>query len=212
MIHFEGRDVPSDLREIVNPSHTVLVVWDMQNDQAGGAFNKEELIRKTPLLIDAAHKAQVQVVYTQSTPYLWRDESPAWIRRAMKEQMVDQPEKLKPRRARGSFGWQLMEPFKAGETDLVLEKRRPTIFLGTEFESMLLNRRTTTIIIAGCTTEGGIEGTVRDGFNRGYFMVVGRDCVGTYREENHLAALKRMERFADLVQSHELIKAWRLSR
>jgi nicotinamidase-related amidase len=51
--------------------------------------------------------------------------------------------------------------------------------------------------------------TVRDGHNRGYLMVIVRDCVGTYTEEGHNAALKRIERFADVVDSKELIDIWR---
>lgn len=208
MIRFADREIPTELQEIIDPGRTVLLVWDMQNDQAGGSFNREELIRNTPPLIAAARRAKVKLVYTQSTPYPWQDESPAWIRRAMKEQKVDHPSKLKPRRLRGSFGWQLMEPFRPDEYDLVLEKRRPTMFLGTEFESLLVNRRATTVVIVGCTTDGGVEASVRDGHYRGYFMVVVRDCVGTYTEEGHLGALKRMERFADVVESSELIKIW----
>lgn len=208
MIRFEGREILTELQEIVDPGRTVLLVWDMQNDQAGGSFNREELIRNTPPLIAAARRAKVKLVYTQSTPYPWQDESPAWIRRALKEQKIDHPSKLKPRRLHGSFGWQLMEPFRPDEYDLVLEKRRPTMFLGTEFESLLVNRRATTVVIVGCTTDGGVECTVRDGHYRGYFMVVVRDCVGTYTEEGHLGALKRMERFADVVESSELIKIW----
>jgi len=50
---------------------------------------------------------------------------------------------------------------------------------------------------------------VREGFNRSYFMVIARDCVGTYTEEGHNAALKRMERFAEIVESKELIDIWR---
>ena len=211
MIRFEGREIPRELQEIIDPSRTVLLVWDMQNDQAGGAFNKEQLIRNTPPLIAAARKAKVKIVYTQSTPYPWQDESAAWIRRAMMEQKVDHPGKLKPRRLRGSFGWQLMEPFKPDQADLVLEKRRPTMFLGTEFENLLANRRATTVAIVGCTTDGGVEATVRDGHYRGHFMVVVRDCVGTYTEEGHVGALKRMERFADVVESSELIKIWESS-
>ena len=50
---------------------------------------------------------------------------------------------------------------------------------------------------------------MRDGFYRGYFMVVARDCVGTYTEERNTTALKRMERFADVVDSQQLINIWR---
>jgi len=40
-------------------------------------------------------------------------------------------------------------------------------------------------------------------------MVVVRDCVGTYTEDGHNGALKRMERFADIVDSQELMQIWR---
>ena len=200
MIDFEGRKIANELSEIVEPSRTVLLVWDMQNDQAGGAFNKDALMRNAPPLIAAAAGAGIKTVYTRQTPYLWKDESAAWIHRFMQTQKVDHPSKLTPRRLHGSFGWQIMEPFKPGENDIVI---------GNEFETVLSNRRANTIVMIGCTTDGGVEATVRDGYHRGYFMVVVRDCVGTYTEEGHNAALKRMERFGDIVNSQDLIPIWR---
>jgi len=209
MLEFEGRQIPSELKEIVDPKRTVLLVWDMQNDQAGGAFNKDALIRNAPLLIDAAAKAQIKTVYTRQTPFLWKDEAPVWIRRSMKDQKVDHPSKLKPRRLHGSFGWNIMEPFKPAPEDTVIDKRRPTMFIGNEFETIMSNLALTTIVMIGCTTDGGVEATVREGFNRSYFMVIPRDCVGTYTDEGHNAALNRMERFAEIVDSNELIDIWR---
>jgi nicotinamidase-related amidase len=209
VIDFEGRKIPNQLNEIVEPSRTVLLVWDMQNDQAGGAFNKDALIRNAPPLIAAAAGAGIKTIYTRQTPFLWKDESPAWIRRFMKEQQVDHPSKLKPRRLHGSFGWQIMEPFKPAENDIIIDKRRPTMFIGNEFETVLANRGASTIVMIGCTTDGGVEATVRDGFHRGYLMVVARDCVGTYTEEGHNAALQRMERFGDIVAAKDLIEIWR---
>lgn len=208
MIDFEGREIPQTLQEVVDPKRTVLLVWDMQNDQAGSSFNKEEFLRTTPPLIGIAKRAGIPVVYTQSTPYPWNHESPAMIRRAMKGQNVDHPSKLKPRRLRGSFGWQLIEPFKPQENDVIIDKRRATVFLGTEFESLMIHWGTRTIVMVGCTTDGGVEGTVRDGYYRGYFMVVVNDCVGTRTEEGHREALKRMGRWADVIESQELIKIW----
>ena len=105
MIEYEGKRIPANLREVVDPERTLLLVWDMQNDQAGSSFNKEQFLRTTPPVIEAAKKVGVRVVYTQSTPYSWRDESPAMLRRAMGEQWVGHPSQLKPRRLRGSFGW-----------------------------------------------------------------------------------------------------------
>ncbi|HEX7231064.1 MAG TPA: cysteine hydrolase [Candidatus Binatia bacterium] len=208
MIEFEDRQIPSELRDIVDPARTLLLVWDMQNDQAGGSFNKDALIRNALSLIEAAAKAKIKTVYTRQTPFLWKDEAPVWIRRGMKDQKVDHPSKLKPRRLHGSFGWNIMEPFKPRAEDTLIDKRRPTIFIGNEFETIMSNLGLTTIVMIGCTTDGGVEATVREGFNRSYFMVIPRDCVGTYTEEGHNAALKRMERFAEIIESKELIDIW----
>ncbi|MDE0028683.1 MAG: hypothetical protein OXU42_04655 [Deltaproteobacteria bacterium] len=41
MIEFEGRTIPITLAEVADPQRTVLLVWDMQNDQAGSSFNKD---------------------------------------------------------------------------------------------------------------------------------------------------------------------------
>jgi len=57
----------------------------------------------------------------------------------MQAQDVDHPSKLKPRRLRGSIGWQLIEPFKPQEDDVIIDKRRATMFLGTEFESLMIH-------------------------------------------------------------------------
>ena len=208
MLEFEGRQIPNALKEIVDPPRTVLLVWDMQNDQAGGSFNKDALIRNAPPLIEVAAKAQIKTVYTRQTPFHWKDEAPVWIRRGMRDQQVDQPSKLKPRRLHGSFGWNIMAPFEPRPQDIVIDKRRPTMFIGNEFETIMSNLGLSTIVMIGCTTDGGVEATVREGFNRSYFMVIPRDCVGTYTEAGHNAALKRMERFAEIVESKELIEIW----
>lgn len=208
MIEFAGRQIPTELKEIVDPAKTVLLVWDMQNDQAGGSFNKEALIRNAPPLIAAAAKAGVKTVYTRQTPFLWSEEAVTWIRRAMINEKVDHPSKLKARRLRGSTNWEIMVPFKPAPEDIVIDKRRPSIFIGNEFETLMHNRGATTVVMIGCTTDGGVEMTVRDGHNRGHLMVVVRDCVGTYTEEGHNAALKRIEKFADVVESKELIGIW----
>jgi ureidoacrylate peracid hydrolase len=126
----------------------------------------------------------------------------------MRQQNVQHPKDLKPRRARGSTGWELMAPFAPTPNDTVIDKRRPNGFLANDFEMLLANRSLKTVVMVGCTTDGGVEATVRDGYNRGYFMVVVRDCVGTYTQQGHEGALKRMERSADVIDSTELLRLW----
>lgn len=63
------------------------------------------------------------------------------------------------------------------------------MFIGNEFETILKNRGASTVVMIGCTPDGGVEATFRDGHNCGYFMVVVRDCVGTYTEEGQMRRL-----------------------
>ena len=86
----------------------------------------------------------------------------------MKDQKVDHPSQLKPRRLHGSVGWNIMEPFKPAANDVVIDKRRPSMFIGNEFETIMHNRGATTVVMIGCTTDGGVEMTVREGYNRSY--------------------------------------------
>ena len=102
-----------------------------------------------------------------------------------------------------------MEPFKPGANDIVIDKRRPSMFIGNEFETIMHNRGATTVVMIGCTTDGGVEMHRARRPQPRFFMVIVRDCVGTYTEEGHNAALKRIERFADVVESKELIDIWR---
>ncbi len=41
MLEFAGRKISNELSETVDPERTVLLLWDMQNDQADGSFNKD---------------------------------------------------------------------------------------------------------------------------------------------------------------------------
>jgi nicotinamidase-related amidase len=138
---------------------------------------------------------------------LWKDEAATWIRRGMRDQKVDHPSKLKPRRLYGSLGWNLMEPFKPGPDDVVIDKRRPSMFVGNEFETILHNRGATTVVMVGCTTDGGVEMTVRI-HNRGHSMVIVHRCVFIPRAWR---ALKRIERFAD-GRVEKLIEIWKVRR
>jgi hypothetical protein len=146
----------NELREIVDPARTILLVWDMQNDQAGGSFNKDALIRNAPPLIDAAAKARSRPSIHARRHFLWKDEAPRLDRRGMKDQKVDQPSKLKPRRLHGSFGWNIMEPFKPRRK--IGDRQAPADdVLGNEFETIMSNLGLTTIVMIGCTTDGGVE-------------------------------------------------------
>ena len=181
----------------------------MQNDQAGGSFNKDALIRNAPPLIAAAAKAGVKTVYTRQTPFLWKDEAVTWIRRAMKDRKGRSSEQAQtaPSERQLSAGISWSRSNRRPKTSSSTSGGR-ACSSATSSKPSCTTVGATTVVMIGCTTDGGVEMTVRDGHNRGHLMVIVRDCVGTYTEEGHNAALKRIERFADVVESKELIEIW----
>ena len=72
MITYMNRKIPETFEEIVDPSHTALIVHEMLNDYVskGGAFHPNaqptgvtEMLPAMRNLIDAARKAKVKVIY-----------------------------------------------------------------------------------------------------------------------------------------------------
>lgn len=45
-----------NLKEIIEPNHTALLVWDVQNLLVNGIFNKKEFLKKLKSLIEIARK------------------------------------------------------------------------------------------------------------------------------------------------------------
>ena len=66
---------------------------------------------------------------------------------------------------------------KTKQNELVINKHKASIFIGTGFERMLRNAGIITIVFTSTATEFGIESSARDAFNRGFYSVVVSDCV-----------------------------------
>lgn len=71
MIKFQGRDIPETLEEILAPSHTALVIHDMQNDFSKsdtiyskyyGPVDAYRIVPKLQKLRDAAESRRVRNV------------------------------------------------------------------------------------------------------------------------------------------------------
>lgn len=208
MKHYNGKQIPESIGEIIVPKTTVLLVWDVQYDIASRAFNIQDIIANLKELLPAARSAGVTVVYSQQTAFPLEQEKPVWIRQRMRNAGVDDPSKMPPRNVEDTRGWEIFDEVKPQRGDLVFKKRRPTAFIGSEFDLILRNRGIEAVVLTGVSTEGGIEGTARDGLALGYYMVVAKDCVGSSRREAHDLALKYLESVFDVTDSKTLLQIW----
>jgi nicotinamidase-related amidase len=74
--------------------------------------------------------------------------------------------------------------------DIQITKRQWGAFYGTELDLQLRRRGIRTIVLAGISTNVGVESTARDAFERGYAQVFVEDATGSPSAEAHAATFK----------------------
>ena len=200
-----GIKIFEDIKEIVDPAHSCLVVWDVQNGLVDRIFNKEEFMANLRNFIEKLRN-KMPVVYTLITP-LPRDFISSWSYYSMMRRFnVDNINKIPSFMAVGSEERKIPEIIKPMDSDIVLEKSTASIFIGTNFEYLMRHRGITTLIFTGIATEFGIESSARDASNRGFYPVVVSDCVSSSYKEAHERSLKNLAKIVIVEKSENILK------
>ena len=199
-----GVPVYENIREMIQPQHSCLVVWDVQNGLVDKIFNKDEFTANLKNLIQELRK-RMPVVYTKITPSPRGFDSSWRYYSMMKRFNVDDIGKLPPFMAIGSRDREILEAVRPEPDDIVLDKHTASIFIGTNFEYMMRNRGVTTLIFTGIATEIGIESSARDASNRGFYPVVVSDCVSSADKAAHERSLENMAKILVVEKSTNII-------
>ena len=89
--------------------------------------------------------------------------------------------------------------------ELVIQKRLPSAFFGTDLALWLSARHVDTVVIAGCTTSGCVRASAVDAMSHGFLTVVVIDCVGDRALGPHKANLFDIgQKYADLISLRDL--------
>ncbi|BAB59685.1 isochorismatase [Thermoplasma volcanium GSS1] len=196
-----------ELKEIVEPSHTVLVAWDVQNGLVNSIFNKNEFLGVVKNVIQSARKKGVKVIYTKITPMPPGFESGYRLYSMMKRYGVSDPDKVRFMEP-GSPEAEIYSELAPEQGDIVINKNTADLFIGTNVELMLRNAGIDTILFTGIATEFGIESSARSAGNRGFYPVVIQDGVSSPNKDMHEAALKILATQAITIKSEDLMSAW----
>lgn len=220
MIEVAGKQVFTELSEIIDPAHTALLIVDMQRDfcSEGGGFDQlgvdlsmyPPVIQRIGELIAAARQAGVLLVFIQMTVLPGQaSDSPAQIRFNLRlhDGHHGEAEPL-AYTLDGSDGQGFVPGLEPQDGELVVKKYRSSAFWGTNLDLLLRSNGIKSVVVTGCTTEGCVESTARDAMFSDHYVVIATDAVASDDPAQHEASMFLMSRRFDLATSEVVRKAW----
>lgn len=184
---------PEQLRSLLQPRHTALVIVDMQNDFCadGGYLQRVRAAsgmapsQRANELIAARIEGLARAARASGTLVVW-------LRSLYDFKYLNAAQIAK----RGEEGCCLEDTWGAdyfqirpGAGDVVVTKHTFSGFHGTALDETLRGHGIQTLVMCGVATNVCVDSTLREGFFRGYHIVVAEDCVGSGNRAGHEGTL-----------------------
>jgi nicotinamidase-related amidase len=187
-------EVNEELKTILNPSKTAVLVWDVQNMLVNNIFNTEAFLTQTNKIVATARETNIPLFFSKISPLPEKFESSVrkyfWKKRKLNFNQIPNALEL------------TIEPT---EKDSVISKNTASIFIGTNFEQIMRNVGITTIVFVGIATEIGIESSARDALNRGFFPIIITDAVSSMNKDAHERSLENLKNMMILLSANDYI-------
>ncbi len=184
--------------------HPVLVVIDMQNGFCayGGSYQKfgatigadidiyRDIIPNVKRIIDICHELRIPVFYTQQVREVSGIDLLTRMHRIIPGRRLEFT-KI-PSCVRGTWDAEIIDELLPTKDDHIVVKRRDSAFQDTEFELWLKSIGADTIIYTGIDTCICVENSIREGFNKGYDVILVEDAVASSWQKLHKATLAKV--------------------
>lgn len=159
--------------------YAVLVI-DMLNDFVTGSLKCDrasKIIPNIKKLLEVARKKGIPIIYCNDAHYEVDFEISRWGPHALK----------------GTKGAEVVPELKPSERDFIVEKHAYSGFYETGLDPLLRSLKVSTLILTGLHTNVCVRHTAADAFFRGYKIIVVKDCVEAFTQEDHEQGLKYLE-------------------
>lgn len=197
MISVPSRPYPYTL----DPTHTALVIIDMQRDfiERGGFGDSlgndvkrlEAIIPTTAALLGLFRAQGWPVIHTREAhkPDL-SDCPPSKIRRGNPSLHIGEIGAMGRLLVRGEPGNQIVDALAPLEGEMVIDKPGKGMFWATGLHEQLVELGITHLVFAGVTTEVCVQTSMREANDRGYECLLIEDATESYFAEFKAATLK----------------------
>ncbi len=159
----------------------VVIIIDMLNDFVTGDLKSERaqhIIPNLKRLVEAARNNYVPVIYSNDAHYPQDPEVVnRWGEHAIK----------------GTKGAEVIPELEPAEKDYIVDKRTYSGFYETGLDPLLRNLGVDTVVLGGLHTNICVRHTAADAFFRGYKIVIAKDGVQAFTEEDHKRGLEYLK-------------------
>lgn len=151
-----------------------LVMVDMQNDfvdpdaPSTCAPMAQERLPAMVTLLEGARTAGIPIFFTQGLVKPDLSDVGLWKGHAHRSGLSQ---------IEGSVGAEIVGDLTPREDEVVVPKRRPSGFFGTDLHQQLQSRGVDTVLLAGSSMSGCVRATAVDAFSHDYLTSVVRECV-----------------------------------
>lgn len=218
MKEFHGVQMLTTLEELVDPTHTALLIVGIQNDVCapGGILVESgrdlepfrSMIAATMKVLDAARAHGVPVVFVQN--YLSPEPTLGpWLECVFRN--LDFLSEGDPTLfvVGGTWGAETIDDLAPEPSEAIVMAPRSSAFFQTNLDQILRSKGIKSLVCTGASTEGSLDSTVRDGLLHDYYTVVLEDCVASHRDELGELALLLLRSRTEITNSDEVIEMWR---
>jgi nicotinamidase-related amidase len=204
--------MPLDLKQLLDPAHTAVLVMECQEGVIGGggrlgalgeAVARHGTVARIRRLLDAARGAGVRVFYLNAAR---RPDSAGASANCLLLALGRKSEPLVP----GSPRQAVVADLAPHDSDFVINRfHGVTPFHGTELDSLLRNLGVKTVVASGVSVNVGITGLVIEAVNCGYQVVLPRDAVaGTPDDYVDAVFANTLRLLATVTAVDDVAEAW----
>lgn len=198
LANYTGRDRKLD------PARTAVLVVDAQNAEITPEVQQlhpefYRVVKNSALpamrrILDAARAAGAEVIYTviESLTQDGRDRS---LDHKLSNMHIP----------KGSPLARVIDEVAPQGDEIVLPKTSSGVFNSTNIDYVLRNLGIDNVIVVGFVTDQCVDMAVRDGADRGYYMVCAHDACASYTRERHENALRAFGGYCRLQTVDEVL-------
>jgi nicotinamidase-related amidase len=196
-----GFSVPTQLEQLVDPTRTAVVIYDIQVGIISQIEEGAAALKKCLELVAAARKNGYRIFFTRHMWLPLRAAGVGQLRRAMIWQRTEDSAKLVTPFLPGSDAWQIAAELNPSADDVLIDKITMSAFTGTFLDIALRDAGIESFIIAGIALEVGIEPTVRHGADLNYIPIVVTDACGSMTPELKDRTLHSFETTGEVISA-----------